>query len=248
MTLKLGLRDSLTTPDKKRELNKELFGGIAANYDRTNAFLSFWRDRAWKRDLIGSLPPLNRPRCLDIACGTGDVCELLSLKYPDADVVGVDISEPMLTIARARMSGPSVTFREGDMCRMDFPDGSFDIVTGGYALRNAPDLKQALAEIRRVLKPGGSAAFLDFSKPPSRVFQCLEFLVLAVWTGICGLLLGKPKEYSYIVASLRQFPDRLALHKLLEENGFAVIESRLFFLGVMERVTCFKPVMQINRL
>ena len=231
--MKLRLRDSLDTPDKKREFNKELFSGIAANYDRTNALLSFWRDGVWKRDLISSLPPLNRPRCLDIACGTGDLCELLSLKYPDADIVGVDLSEPMLKIARVRMSGPRVTFREGDMCRMDFPDGSFDIVTGGYA----PDLKQALSEIRRVLKPGGTAAFLDFSKPPSKVFQCLEFSALAVWTGICGLLLGKPREYSYIVASLRQFPDRAVFHKLLEENGFAGVEFRLFFFGVIERVS-----------
>ena len=234
--MKLRLRDSLTTADKKREFNKELFRGIAANYDRTNALLSFWRDRAWKRDLISSLPPLNRPRCLDIACGTGDLCELLAAKYPDAEIVGLDLSEAMLNIARARVLGPRVTFREGDMCQMDFPDGSFDVVTGGYALRNAPDLNQVLAEIRRVLKPGGVAAFMDFSKPAAKVFQCLEFCVLAVWAGICGLLLGKPKEYSYIVASLRRFPDRLALHKLLEENGFVDVKSRLFFFGVIERV------------
>jgi ubiquinone/menaquinone biosynthesis methyltransferase len=235
--MKLELRDSLTTPDKKREFNKELFGGIAANYDRTNALLSFWRDGVWKRDLINSLPPLPRPRCLDIACGTGDLCELLAAKYPAAEIVGLDLTEEMLSIARGRVPGPRVTFREGDMCRMDFPDGSFDVVTGGYALRNAPDLKQALAEIRRVLKPGGVAAFMDFSKPPSKGFQCLEICVLAVWTGICGLLLGKPKEYSYIAASLRRFPDRGAFHKLLEKSGFAVIESRTYFLGVIERVT-----------
>jgi demethylmenaquinone methyltransferase/2-methoxy-6-polyprenyl-1,4-benzoquinol methylase len=235
--MKLKLRDSLTTPDKKREFNKELFGGIAANYDRVNDLLSFWRDRAWKRDLIHSLPPLGRPRCLDIACGTGDLCERLAAKYPDAEIVGLDLTEEMLAIARTRVRGPRVTFREGDMCRMDFPDGSFDVVTGGYALRNAPDLKQALAEIRRVLKPGGMAAFMDFSKPPSKLFQCLEIGALAAWSGICGLLLGKPKEYGYIVASLRQFPDREALHKLLEENGFTDIQSRLFFLGVIECVT-----------
>ena len=143
----------------------------------------------------------------------------------------------MLKIARARVPGPRVTFRAGDMCRMDFPDGSFDIVTGGYALRNAPDLKQALAEIRRVLKPGGTAAFLDFSKPPSKSFQTLENLALRFWGGLFGLLLhGNPEVYSYIAASLRQFPDRAAFHKLLEENGFTGIESRTFSSGVMERV------------
>ena len=236
--MKLKLRDCLTTPDKKRVLNAELFGEIAAEYDRVTPPLSFGRDRAWKRDLIGTLPSLTRPRCLDIACGTGDLCELLAAKYFDAEIVGLDLTEAMLKIARARVPGPRVTFQAGDMCRMDFPDGSFDIVTGGYALRNAPDLKQALAEIRRVLKPGGTAAFLDFSKPSSKSFQTLENLALRFWGGLFGLLLhGNPEVYSYIAASLRQFPDRVAFHQLLEENGFTGIESRTFFFGVMEQVT-----------
>lgn len=239
--MKLTLRDSLTTPDKKRELNKELFSEIAASYDRVNALLSFGRDRAWKRDLIDSLPPLNRPRCLDIACGTGDLCELLAEKYPDAGIVGLDLTEAMLEIAHARVPTPRATFRAGDMGRMDFPDGSFDSVTGGYALRNAPDLRQALAEIRRVLKPGGTAAFLDFSKPPSRIFQTLENLALRFWGGLFGLILhGNPEIYSYIAASLRQFPDRPTLHKMLEGCGFDVVESRTFFFGMIERVTIRK--------
>lgn len=234
--MKLKLRDSLTTPDKKRELNEEMFSEIAAEYDRVTPSLSFGRDQAWKRDLIDSLSPLKSPRCLDIACGTGDLCELLVTRFPDAKMIGLDLTEAMLNIARAR--DPRVTFQAGDMCRMDFPDASFDIVTGGYALRNAPDLKQTLGEIWRVLKPGGTAAFLDFSKPPSKVFQTLEDLALRFWGGLFGLLLhGNPEIYSYLAASLRQFPDRKVFHKLLEENGFTKIESRLFFFGVIERVT-----------
>lgn len=236
--MKLRLRDSLTTPDRKRELNEVLFSEIAASYDRVNTLLSFGRDRAWKRDLIGSLPSLDRPRCLDIACGTGDLCELLAAKYPQAEIVGLDLTEAMLNIARTRVQDPRVTFRAGDMCRMDFADASFDVVTGGYALRNAPDLKQALAQIRRVLKPGGTAAFLDFSKPPSKVLQTLENLALRCWGGLFGLLLhGNPEVYSYIAASLRQFPARAAFHQLLEESGFTGIESRRFSFGVIERVT-----------
>ena len=237
--MKLKLRDSRSTPDRKRELNRQVFGEIAAEYDRVTPPLSFGRDRAWKRDLVDSLPPLVRPRCLDIACGTGDLCELLAAKYRDAEIVGLDLTKAMLNIARERIRGPRVTFRTGDMCRLDFPDGAFDIVTGGYALRNAPDLRQALAEIRRVLKPGGAAAFLDFSKPPSKNFQTLENLALSFWGGLFGLLLhGNPEVYSYIAASLRQFPDRAAFHKLLQASGFTITTARMFFLGVIERVTC----------
>ena len=236
--MKLRLRDSLATPDKKRELNKKMFTLIAKEYDLVTPPLSFGRDRAWKRNMINSLPPLSRPRCLDIACGTGDFCELLAAKYPGAEIVGLDLTEPMLNIARARVPGSNVLFRAGDMCRMDFPDNSFDIVTGGYALRNAPDLRQALSEIRRVLKPGGTAAFLDFSKPRSAFFQALEDFALRFWSGLFGLLLhGNPEVYSYMASSLRQFPDRTVFHEMLKEHGFEKIESRLFFFGVMERVT-----------
>ena len=235
--MKLTLRDSLATPDRKRELNREMFGEIAAEYDRVNRPLSLWRDAAWKRELIAALPPLSRPRCLDIACGTGDLCELLAAKYPDAGIIGVDLTEPMLNAARARGLGERITLQIGDMTKLDFPDGSFDLVTGGYALRNAPDLRQALSEIRRVLKPGGTAAFLDFSKPPSRIFQTLELFVLRFWGGLFGLVLhGNPEVYSYISASLGQYPDRPALHRMLDEHGFEVVESRTFFFGVIERV------------
>ena len=89
-----------------------------------------------------------------------------------------------------------------------------------------------------MLKPGGCAAFLDFSKPWTKSFQTLEDFVLRIWCGLFGWLLrGNAEVYSYIAASLRQFPDRATFHGLLKENGFTVIESRLFFFGVIERVS-----------
>ena len=237
--MKLNVRKHLTTPEKKRLLNEQLFGKIAAEYDRVTPLLSFGRDRAWKRDLVDSLPPLNRPRCLDVACGTGDLCERLAAKYPDAIIVGLDLAEAMLNMARIRVPDPRVKFRPGDMCGMkEFSDGSFDIVTGGYALRNAPDLRQALAEIHRVMKPGGTAAFMDFSKPPSKIFQTLEHFALGFWGGIWGLILhGNPEVYGYISASLRQFPDSDAFHRLLQDAGFTDIRARKYFFGVIELAT-----------
>ena len=239
--MKLNVREHLTTPEKKRLLNKWLFGEIAAEYDRVTPPLSFGRDRAWKRALIDSLPALNRPHCLDVACGTGDLCELLVAKYPKAEIFGLDLTEAMLNIAHARVPGSPVKFRAGDMCGMDFSDGFFDIVIGGYALRNAPNLRQALAEIHRVVKPGGTAAFMDFSKPPSKIFQTLEHFVLGFWGGIWGLILhGKPEVYGYISASLRQFPDSDAFHRLLQDAGFTDLRAHKYFFGIIELVTMRK--------
>ncbi len=94
----------------------------------------------------------------------------------------------MIDYARKRNTFSNITFTLQDMCRTNFADASFDIVTGGYALRNAPNLEQALIEIRRVMKPGATAAFLDFSKPPNRFLQKTK----GIASEILGRLLGNP--------------------------------------------------------
>jgi demethylmenaquinone methyltransferase/2-methoxy-6-polyprenyl-1,4-benzoquinol methylase len=110
-----------------------------------------------------------------------------------------------------------------------------DIVTGGYALRNAPDLEATVEEIRRVLKPGGVAAFLDFSKPSAKISQRLEYWILKLWAGFWGILLHRNHEvYGYIAESLQCFPDRVHLRSVFRERGFTVLASRLYFCGITE--------------
>jgi demethylmenaquinone methyltransferase/2-methoxy-6-polyprenyl-1,4-benzoquinol methylase len=112
-----------------------------------------------------------------------------------------------------------------------------DVVTGSYALRNAPDLRVALREIRRILKPGGTAAFLDFSKSPNFLSQCFTYRLLKFWGGFWGLLLhGTPEVYAYIAESLDQFPDRAALRDLLTQEGFTNIQSQKFYFGIVELI------------
>jgi demethylmenaquinone methyltransferase / 2-methoxy-6-polyprenyl-1,4-benzoquinol methylase len=141
----------------------------------------------------------------------------------------------MLNIARHRNTHPNISFVNQDMGSLEIVSESVDIVTGGYALRNAPDLGVAIDEISRVLKPRGVAAFLDFSKPGANIAQKMEYWGLKIWTGLWGVLLHRNHEvYSYIAESLQRFPDRHHLRNIFLEKGFSVIDSRLFFFGITE--------------
>jgi len=162
---RLKAREWLDVPERKRAYNERHFAEAASRYDLATRMMSLGRDAAWKRALVAALPDLPSPVCVDLACGTGDVAFLLAGRYPGGVVTGLDLSAPMLAIARDRNRFPNVRFERGDLCDLPFPDGSADVVTGSYALRNAPDLRKAVAEVHRVLSPGGVAAFLDFSNP-----------------------------------------------------------------------------------
>jgi demethylmenaquinone methyltransferase/2-methoxy-6-polyprenyl-1,4-benzoquinol methylase len=228
-------RERLADPMRKRELNKQLFSVVAPRYDAVTRVLSFDRDRVWKARMVGALPPVMAPVCLDLACGTGDISFLLAAKYPDGQVLGLDLTEAMLERARARGTAPHLSFQRGDMGRTGLAAESVDIVTGGYALRNAGDLREVLAEVHRVLKPGGIGCFLDFSKPSGRSLQKVEYLLLKVWGAWWGRVFhGDHEVYAYIAESLVRFPDRPQLSGLFQAQGFEIESSTLYFLGIVQ--------------
>jgi demethylmenaquinone methyltransferase/2-methoxy-6-polyprenyl-1,4-benzoquinol methylase len=231
--LKIG--DHLENAETKKHYNERLFCEVAPRYDFITRALSFGRDAAWKRTLVSLLPAHESPVCVDLACGTGDLTFLLASKYPAGNIVGLDITEPMLDIARDRNAHANVSFVNQDMRSIETPSESVDIVTGGYALRNAPDLGTVIDEISRVLKPGGIAAFLDFSKPEAKIPQSMEYWGLKTWTGLWGVLLHRNHEvYSYIAESLQRFPDREHLRNMFQREGFSIVDFRRFFGGIME--------------
>ncbi|TWT94561.1 ubiquinone/menaquinone biosynthesis methyltransferase [Stieleria varia] len=232
----------MSSVDGKREYNKALFAVVAAKYDFVTKALSLGRDQAWKRKLIAALPELPTPRCLDLASGTGDVAFALADRYPQGLIIGLDLSEEMLDVARVRQNQDNVAFQLGDMAETGIQSGSIDIVTGSYALRNAACLDAALDEIARVLRPGGYAAFLDFSKPKNRFIQVIQNGVLTLWGSFWGLMLHqKPSTYAYIAKSLRQFPDRGTLHEMIRERGFTDLKSSRFYFGTLELVVFQAP-------
>lgn len=240
MTFELKSREHLRHPTLKRRFNQQLFAEVAPRYDFVTRALSLGRDRAWKRKLVDQLPA-GATRCLDLACGTGDLTLLVKARYPQAQVTGLDLTPAMIDLARTRRGAGDIEFVVGDMAATSWPESSADIITGGYALRNAPSLDRAIYEVHRVLRPGGTAAFLEFSKPASRIGQWLSYMLLKLWGGFWGLVLhGNPEVYAYIAESLRLHPDRSGLRAMLEQQGLRVKSRRLHFAGLVESIVVEK--------
>jgi len=229
------MQADLEEPDRTRKLNRELFTLIAPQYDHATRYLSLGRDSYWKDRLVADLPIRPAPICLDLACGTGDLARRLAAKYPDGVVMGLDLTEAMLVRARQLGHLSRILYMAEDMGHTSLPDNSVDIVTGGYALRNAGDLHEVLHEIHRILKPGGIAVLLDFSKPANSWGQHFSHAILNIWGGVWGWILHRdPRVYTYIADSLARYPDRRQLVALFQASGFELLQTRYAFLGLIE--------------
>jgi demethylmenaquinone methyltransferase/2-methoxy-6-polyprenyl-1,4-benzoquinol methylase len=149
----------------------------------------------------------------------------------------------MLNIACSRLPHLKYSvFIRTDMCAAPFRGNSADIITGGYALRNAPDLPLFLREIHRLLRSGGTASFLDFSRAAPSLFASVQHAILYGWGSLWGWVLHRdPSVYGYIAKSLNAFPHRDDLETLIRSCGFTAVKTRLFFLGTVAIVSFCKP-------
>ncbi|MFP4509845.1 MAG: ubiquinone/menaquinone biosynthesis methyltransferase [Spirochaetaceae bacterium] len=227
----------LADPDRKRRYNRDLFSVVAPKYDVVTRVLSFGNDGRWKRRLLGMLPTQITGLVVDVACGTGDIAEAIAERHERSRVLATDLNSEMVARAKRRLHrfGERVQAVEADMTRLPLKEQSVDVLTGGYALRNAPDLQDALREAARVLKPGGKAAFLDFSRVPGRFGFAWRYRLLRFWGQVWGRVLhGDPEVYAYIARSLATFPPRDRFHELAALQGLRLKRSRLFFFGIME--------------
>ena len=225
--------NNLDVPAAKRALNERMFTVIAHEYSWVTAALSFGRDAVWKRRLLDALPPARRPVCVDLACGTGDLSRLLARRFPEGPVTGIDLTDAMIERARATTCETNVRYEAGDMMDVPVPDGSTDLVTGGYALRNAPELGGAIAEVARMLRVGGHAGFLDFTRWPGRLSGRAELSMLRIWGSLWGIVLhGNADVYGYIAESLGRFPTTSELVERFRASGLVTIKTIPCFFGI----------------
>ena len=227
------LRDAISTPAGKAPYVRRLFSTIADRYDLITVLLSYGQDRRWKRRLIELAAPVPGQHVLDLACGTGDLAFLAAGR--GARVVGLDLTRRMIELARAkRARAHGAAFLVGDMMALPFADAQFDLVTTGYGLRNVPDIEVAMAEIRRVLRPGGRFYSLDFNRPASRVVRSAYHTYLTAVGSTLGWLLHRdPDTYRYIPESIRTYPGADMVVERLRHHGFAKAEWRRVLGGLM---------------
>lgn len=213
------LRQSYVTP---------MFDLIAPRYDRFTRVFSFGMDQGWKKTLVelAARSIVRGGTVCDVATGTGDLAFALSVARPDLGVAATDVSLEMLSRARARREQwpiRNVTVSAGDLSALPFPGASLDAVTAGYALRNTPDWRASIAELSRVVKPGGQVLTLDFFLPDSAAWRAM-FLG---WLGVAGRAVGwwwhrEPMAYGYIAHSIRHFTTADGFTAALREAGFSV--------------------------
>ena len=216
----------------------QLFSGIAGKYDLLNHLLSANIDKRWRRLVARMLADvLQNPKAkvLDVACGTGDLSLELN-KDAKAKIIGTDFCRPMLAIAQEKTGkkGASVPYVEADGMNLSFADETFDAVTIAWGLRNFPNWKNGLIELRRVLKTGGRLIVLEFSDPVVPGFkQLFQFYFSHILPRIGGAVSGSRDSYEYLPDSVAKFPDQKNLAALMREIGFDRVEYKNLTGGIV---------------
>jgi demethylmenaquinone methyltransferase/2-methoxy-6-polyprenyl-1,4-benzoquinol methylase len=200
---------------------RTMFDRIAPVYDAMNRVMTAGLDVRWRR-LAAAAVVRKGDIVLDAACGTGDLA-IADAKAGAGHVTGLDFSEQML--ARARRKAP-LEWVQGDMLALPFDDATFDAATVGFGVRNVADLECALAELRRVLRPGGRVAILEITQARGilRPFFSLWFDRIVP---LLGKVLPGGSAYTYLPASVKRFPDAEALAELMRAHGFGDVNFRL---------------------
>jgi len=204
-----------------------MFDRIAPVYDVMNRAMTAGLDVRWRRLAAAAVV---RPgnRVLDACCGTGDLA--VAAERAGGHVTGIDFSDKML--ARAREKSSTVEWLQGDVTALPFEDGSFDVVTVGFGVRNLADLESGLRELARVLVPGGRLCCLEITRPRG----ALRPFFRAWFDGLvplAGKVLPGGAAYSYLPASVRRFPGSADLAGAMERSGFSGVGWRLFGGGIV---------------
>jgi demethylmenaquinone methyltransferase/2-methoxy-6-polyprenyl-1,4-benzoquinol methylase len=217
---------------------RAMFGRVAPRYDLANHLLSANIDRYWRNRTVARVRDiLRRPdaRVMDLACGTGDLLVALE-NEAGRGLVGSDFCHPMLAGAKQKLARLSLksSLLEADALSLPLPDASLDLITIAFGFRNLANYRAGLVEMRRVLRPGGALAILEFTQPPNRAFAALyNWYARRVLPILGGAISGAPEAYRYLPESVRKFPEAAELAEMMSETGYGPVEWEYLTFGIV---------------
>tara|TARA_B110000908_G_scaffold138956_1_gene165376 strand:+ start:501 stop:1238 length:738 start_codon:yes stop_codon:yes gene_type:complete len=242
--------DKKVTPYKGSTLNKKeqvekMFDTISENYDGLNRVISFGTDIKWRKKVLATIIEHQPKSILDIATGTGDLALKFAEKTSATKIIGLDISEGMLSIARKKVTDTALNnkleFIKGDSEALPFNDNLFDAITVSFGIRNFENLEKGLSEILRVLKPNGLFIILETSVPTNFIFKLGYQFHSKVLLPLIGKLFSKDKAaYNYLGESASVFPFGEKLNNILRKLGFINVINNPQTFGVATIYTATK--------
>ena len=229
----------------KRVQVETMFNNIAHSYDLLNHTLSLGIDRIWRQGAIDYLRPFKPQTVLDIATGTGDFALLAYRRLHPAKVVGCDISEGMMEVGRRKVAeaglSQHITFRHEDCEQLSFAEGQFDAVISAFGLRNFEHLDQCMAEMHRVLKPGGQLSVIDLCTPVSFPMKQLFYIYKKVVMPLIGRLISHDSTaYTYLPETMDAVPQAERMQAIISKAGFRHTSYKRLVFGMCIRYTAEK--------
>ena len=221
----------------KKQQVADMFDKIAFRYDFFNRFLSAGIDVSWRKKAIKQLQFLQPQNILDVATGTGDVAILTQKILHPKKITGIDISEGMLEIGRKKIEKLGlqnvIELLKGDSEIISFPDNAFDAITVAFGVRNYQNLEKGLAEMLRVLKPGGRLVVLEFSRPKQFLFKAAyNFYIKNVAPVFVSIFSKNKNAYQYLNDSVQRFPEGQQFIDILKKVGYTSTYSKTLSLGI----------------
>ncbi len=230
---------------KGRQVER-MFDNIAHSYDLLNHTFSLGIDRYWRRAAIRSLKPFGPREILDVATGTGDFALLSARRLRPRRILGVDLSEGMLAVGRAKVERAGLSdvihFQKEDCLHLSLPDAAFDAVTVAYGVRNFEDLDQGLREMQRVLRKDGRLVIIELTAPQRfSMRQLFRFYSHVLMPALGRLVSHDARAYTYLPATMEAFPQGEVMQDVLRRAGFADVRFRRFTFGLSTLYTARKP-------
>lgn len=221
----------------KGEKIQQMFGAIAPRYDFLNRLLSFGIDRHWRKKAVRLLKYREGSRVLDVATGTGDVAlEIARRTPPSVRITGADFCQEMVELGKVKVAESAyadrIDFKVAPCEDLPFADNTFDSITIAFGIRNVVDRKLGLAEMWRVLRPGGRMIILEFSTPRSQLFKQIYYFYFRRLLPVVGGFFSRYNAYKYLPDSVLEFPSHEEFSQMMSEAGFRNIHLHELTLGI----------------